>query len=251
MAREMSHVARSANRRPRLGLVACAFLAASLLGTAARVTRADEIGRDGLFITVPHPITENAVLQIEHRIQDAVERQGRTLAVVVFDFNPHGKPAGTSNVFPCMQLQDYIGRLSLGQVRKCPRVLTVAYVQEEVTDHTVLPVLACREIVMSSKGKLGHVLRSQDGSLAKEAYQAYREAFQAKSKPALLEKLMEPSKNLSMVALEEAQKLGLCQAHVETRPDVKDLYGLPALACARTPWKAARRSFGASKSTER
>jgi membrane-bound serine protease (ClpP class) len=206
------------------------FGVAGILAGALAPTRADDVRRDGLFITVPNPITENVVLQIKNQVQDAVEHQNRTLSVVVFDFNPHGKPAGTGNVFPCMDLNDFISRLSRGEIPKCPRVLTVAYVQEEVTDHTVLPVLACREIVMSSKAKLGHILRSQDKPLAKESNEAYRNAFQVKSKPDLLRKFMEPSKNMAMIDLEEAQKAGLCKARMESRPDVKDLYGLPALS---------------------
>src|SRR6516165_149553 len=99
---------------------------------------------DGLFITVPNPISETAVLQIENRINEATQRQNRTLSVIVFDFNPHGNPSGTSNVFPCLQLKDVINRLNLGQVPRA-RVITVAYLQNEVTDHTVLPVLACQE----------------------------------------------------------------------------------------------------------
>jgi membrane-bound ClpP family serine protease len=193
--------------------------------------RADEIGKDGLFITVPNPITENAVLQIEQRVKDAVERQGRSLRVVVFDFSPNGKPSGTANVFPCMHLKDYISRLRLGQIAKCPNVLTVAYLQDEVTDHTVLPVLACREIVMSSKAKLGHVLRSQDKPLGKEAKQAYDEVAKAWPIPELLPKLFEPSKNLSLLDEKQARKQGLCKGPpLETRQDVKEQYGLPALS---------------------
>jgi len=230
MAVEMPPTAPPWFRRPRLVGVFCALAVAGLLAGALAATRADEVARDGMFITVPNPITENAVLQIKQHVQEAVERQGRTLSVVVFDFNPHGKPAGTTSVFQAMNLNDYISRLGRGEIPKCPKVLTVAYVQNEVTDHTVLPVLACREIVMSSKGKLGHVLRSQDKPLAQEGYQAYKDAFHAKSNPEVMRRLMEPSKNLSVFDLEEAQKVGLCKARVESRPDVKDLYGLPALS---------------------
>jgi membrane-bound ClpP family serine protease len=216
-------------RRFWLSRLLLAIGVAGLLVWAWVGTRADEIVRDGLFITVPNPITENAVLQIKQQIQDAVERQGRSLSVVVFDFNPFGKAAGTTNVFPCMDLKDFINRLGVGEIRKS-RVLTVAYIQDEVTDHTVLPALACHEIVMSSKGKLGNVLRNQDKPLAQESAQAYKDAFQAKTRPDLVRKIMEPSKNLSVIGVEEAQKIGLCKARLESRVDVKDLYGLPALS---------------------
>jgi membrane-bound serine protease (ClpP class) len=208
------------------GLLRAAGLA-GILACALAAVPFDDTRRDGMFITVPDPISENGVIEIKNLIRDAVERQNRTLSVVVFDFNPHGKSARTTNVFPCMDLKDFITRLGLGEIPKCPRVLTVAYLQNEVTDHTVLPVLACREIVMSSKAKLGHVLGG-DKPLAMEASEAYKDTFQVKSNPNLLRKLMEPSKNLAMLDLD--QKAGVCKARMESRADVKDLYSLPALS---------------------
>jgi membrane-bound serine protease (ClpP class) len=204
-----------------------------LLGAAApgpSILRAGDKTTDGLFITVPNPITENAVLQIEQRVRSAVERQGRVLDVVVFDFNPQGKPSGTGNVFPCMQLKDYISRLSTGQVPKCPRVLTVGYVQDEVTDHTVLPLLACREIVMSSKGQFGYVQRGQDQQLSKEAQHAYEETARAWPATGLLAKITDSSKTQALIDVELARKLGLCRSRLESRIDVKDQYNLPTLS---------------------
>jgi membrane-bound serine protease (ClpP class) len=220
----------SVSRHQRLGRWLCAVAAAGLTAAAFAPMRAAELKSDGLFITVPNPITETAVLHIENRVKDAVERQGRRLSAVVFAFNPHGKPSGTSNVFPCLQLKDFITRLKLGQVPKCPAVTTVAYIENEVTDHTVLPALACGEIAMSSKGKLGHVLRNQDRPLAKEAEQAYREVAKTRPIPDLLTKIMDPSPNRSMFDITEAQRVELCNVRLESRGSAKDLYGLPALS---------------------
>jgi membrane-bound serine protease (ClpP class) len=219
--------ASTCTRRPRRGQGLCALAIAGVLAGALLPARSSELGSDGLFITVPNPITEPAVLQIENRIKEAVERQGRTIKVIVFDFNPHGKQSGTHNVFPCLQLKDIINRLNLGQFAKCPNVLTVAYVQNDTTDHTVLPVVACREIVMSSKGRLGDILRSQTQPLAKEAKQAYEDVARLWPIPDLLSKLMA---RLPLIDVEEAQRLGLCKVKLETRPGVKDQYGLPALS---------------------
>jgi membrane-bound serine protease (ClpP class) len=210
-----------------LGPGLCAFAVAGLLVTALTRVGSADFGSDGLFITVPNPITETAVLQIENRIKDATLRQGRTLSVIVFDFSPHAKASGTSNFFPCLQLKDAINRLNLGQVPKCPRVLTVAYVQNDVTDHTVLPVLTCREIVMSSQGKLGHILRSQNQPPPKEAKQAYEDAAKAWAIPELVPMLMDRP---ALIDVEEAQRLGLCKVRLDSRPGVKDQYGLPALS---------------------
>src|SRR5438876_8054880 len=217
-------------RLPRLGRWLVALAVALALGPALVPGRADVVGSDGLYITVPSAITESAASQIQQRVTDAVERQGRTLSVVVFDFNPHGKPSGTINPFPCLQLQAFITRLSLGQVPKCPNVLTVAYVSNEVTDHTVLPVLACREIAMSSSGKIGNVLGRQDQALPKAVKQAYDDVAKRWNIPDLLPKLMEPSKELSLVDVEQAQGLGLCKVRLESRRSVADLYGLKGLS---------------------
>lgn len=206
----------------RLALASvCCALAASW-----PLAHGDGVSTDGLFITVPNPITETAALQIERRVTQAVEREGRKLGVIVFDFNPQGKPAGTTNVFAALQLRDFVTRLSLGQVPKCQGVLTVAYVHGEVTDHTLLPVLACREVVMSSKGKLGQALRGQTGPLSREARQAYEDVARPWNIPELLPRLLESGRDEPLLDVEQAQKMGLCKARLETRSSVKDQYGL-------------------------
>jgi membrane-bound serine protease (ClpP class) len=214
---------------PRSALVAVLMLTAALV--LHLPGQSQEVTRDGLYITVANPITETAVSLIKQRVKDAAGRQKRTLKVVVFDFNQHGKASGTSNVFPCMELKNFISDLGSGQIAGCKDVLTVAYVREEVTDHTVLPVLACREIVMSSKGKLGNILGSQGKLPPEEARQAYVKT--AATHPAgdkVLAKMELPSKNLSLYDLKEAQAIGLCTVPQETPSDVKDQYGLPALS---------------------
>src|SRR5438876_6462890 len=70
-----------------------ALLAGTLAGTPARAQPA----RDGLFITVPNPIDDKAVSQIERKVQEAVERQKGNITIVVFDFNPQGLPSGSSD----------------------------------------------------------------------------------------------------------------------------------------------------------
>ncbi|HYV39073.1 MAG TPA: NfeD family protein [Gemmataceae bacterium] len=210
----------------RLGGILLAVAGASFIVTGFCSAYGNDEPKDGLFITVPNPITDTAVSQIELRIKDAVEREKRPIKVVVFDFNPNGKPAGTGNIYPCMNLKNLINKLNRGQYQKIGSVQTVAYVQEEVTDHTVLPVLACREIVMSSKGKLGHILGGPE-ALDKDGIQAYEEAAKPWAIPSLLPKMKELSKNASMFEVDEAQKIGLCKAKIETRQGVQDLYGLP------------------------
>ena len=58
--------------------------------------------------TVPNPITDQAVQQIKLKVRDALERQKRSIEIVVFDFNPDGQPAGSDNFGSPSDLADYI-----------------------------------------------------------------------------------------------------------------------------------------------
>src|SRR4051794_36784244 len=64
---------------------------------AASFAAAQEPGRkDGLFLTVPNPIEGKTAEVLRKKIVDAVEKQGRVIEMVVFDFNPDDLPAGSS-----------------------------------------------------------------------------------------------------------------------------------------------------------
>src|SRR5438128_1370343 len=125
-------------------VVILALLGGSLVVAPARAQPA----RDGLFITVPNPIDDKAVSQIERKVQEAVERQKRTITIVVFDFNPQGLPSGTSDWNSPNRLAEYIRHLQQGTVpgKNYPHITTIAFIQNLVTKQTVLPVLACKQI---------------------------------------------------------------------------------------------------------
>lgn len=161
-------------------------------GLANRVTAQDGVRKDGLFLTVPNPITDNAVVQIKKKVEDALERQKRRrIDTIVFDFNPYdpnssegrGQPSGTSHFGSCYDLAEYIRNLRLGQVKPIyPKMTTVAFVHNEVSKHTVLPMLACGQIIMSDQvqkgttqylARFGDVLRGQDGRLTDTQRRAY------------------------------------------------------------------------------
>ena len=124
---------------------------------------------DGIFITVRNPITTNVATRVKSKVERLLQRPDQRNLKIVFDFNPDGYPATTADYGPCRTLAQFI--LDLHQVN------TVAFVHNDVTGHTVLPVLACKEIVMSkggkplrdqarsAEGKLGDVLRDQTGVL--------------------------------------------------------------------------------------
>jgi membrane-bound serine protease (ClpP class) len=147
---------------------------------------------DGIFITVQNPITTD----VTHRVREATDRKvqkvresanGRRVSLkIVYDFNPDNKPAGTRDFGPCHDLAKYL--LGLRDVS------TVAFVHGEVTRHTVLPVLACKEIVMAGDARLGDVTRDQDVNvpLANSEIQAYKDVALGQNRyPAVVLKMLD------------------------------------------------------------
>jgi membrane-bound serine protease (ClpP class) len=148
-------------------LLVCLAAGSCALPAAAQ---APDKGGDGMFVTVPNPVTESAVEQIKAKVRLAFERQGRAIRVVVFDFNPSG-PSGTSEYGPCITLKSYITDLKLGQVELAsgrPRVNTIAFVHGEVSKFTALPALACAEMLMAPESSIGDILRGYRGTVPAE-----------------------------------------------------------------------------------
>lgn len=128
-------------------LPALSWLAALAIGgpfTAAAPAREPEPAERGIFLTVANPITSEVVNGLRERIARA-----KGVAKIVFDFNPDGKEASTRDYGPCLDLAKEIGRLQGS---------TIAFVRGPVSRHTVLPVLACQQLVMSSDAVLGPIL---------------------------------------------------------------------------------------------
>src|SRR5262249_26571052 len=59
---------------------------------------------------------------------------------------PNDQPASCDDWYACAKLARY-----LTELHKKEGVRTIAFVHDEVTRHSVLPVLACSEVVISSK----------------------------------------------------------------------------------------------------
>jgi len=105
-------------------------------------------GKDGMFVSVRHPITDEVIQKIKKKIDDAFHNK-RKLDTIVFDFNPNGQPSASSNWSSCYSLAEFIRKLQKGYEQN-PKVKVMAFVSDQVTHHSVLPVLACRDqIVMS------------------------------------------------------------------------------------------------------
>jgi membrane-bound ClpP family serine protease len=177
-----------------------ALLAVLCAATPAAAQNKQE--RDGLWITVPNPIKSTDVVQIQKKILDAVERKHRKLEVIVFDFNPNDAPAGTSMFGACSDLARYLRKLRLGQAGdNFPQTIyTVAYVHNEVCKHTVLPVMACAELLMADdKAKIGDVLRGQPEGLSPEEKAAYAEVARAHRFPELVRHMFDGGPTLRKV----------------------------------------------------
>jgi membrane-bound serine protease (ClpP class) len=120
----------------------------------------------GLVETVNNPITEGVVSQIKSQVEAARTAPGSKVKTVIFNFNPEGRDAATEAYGTSYELAKYIRDLRNNGIR------TVAFVQGKTTRHTVLPVIACEEIVMSSDAKLGEVA-TKDAKVTKTEQDVY------------------------------------------------------------------------------
>src|SRR5262245_23204471 len=68
---------------------------------------------EGMFVTVPNPITSEALIRIQKQIDTRINdpNEARKVRTVVFDFNPDGKPASTAQPGICGDLTAYIRKI--------------------------------------------------------------------------------------------------------------------------------------------
>ncbi|MFM8274369.1 MAG: NfeD family protein [Gemmata sp.] len=149
---------------------------------------AQETAGTAMFVTVANPITSEAAErlknQISYRTQDA--RGGGRAQTVVFDFTPDGRPAATANFGPCYDLAKFIGSLK-------GRVNTIAYLRAPAAGHTVLPVLACGELVMAKAATLGPVVTEGVSPPDEVMRAAYRQVFNRDDRWPIVQKMFDPS----------------------------------------------------------
>jgi membrane-bound ClpP family serine protease len=247
---------------PPLG--ALAWLVVVWVVSPAAVLAADEPAEDGLFITVANPITSEVVSQVKEKTERARQRSDRRIRKIIYDFNPDNRPAGSSQYGPCRDLARYL--LGLQDVR------TIAFVHNEVSRHTVLPALACSELVMSHDARIGDALRDQPEPLGKDQERFYQEVARHGGRWPIIWKMLNKDievlegrrrddgsvwyvargheeKGVQIVRTEpvllagtiglytaaEAQKYGLCKLIKESRQEVADAYQLPASSLREDP----------------
>jgi membrane-bound ClpP family serine protease len=229
---------------------------ALLLPAAAR---AADPPADGLIVQVPAAITSESTNRLRSvlygplkRFEAGAARQGGRFTLVC-DFNPDGRRARCDDFGASYSLAVYLRSLP----RDIKGVRTVAFVHGEVKRHSVLPVLACSEIVFSEQGKLGPVAGAgQEASRVERT--AYEEVVRNRFPLPLVRKLYDPAVEVvragdRYAAADEqprprgelvpdlpmndtvaynfplARKLGLCQQLASARlEDVRVVYGLPS-----------------------
>src|SRR5262245_63220748 len=149
---------------------------AFLVPSPARAQEAPQA--DGVFVTVPNPITEGAInSQIKPAIDHARNDPRRNVKKVIFDFNPDGKDSATGSFGPSYELAKYI------RILRDNGIMTIAFVHGKTTRHTVLPVIACEELVMSSGAQIGEVW-SKEVPVTKDEqtiYQQFAQPVKARS----------------------------------------------------------------------
>ncbi len=125
------------------------------------------VAAEGLVVSVPSPLTAEAVARIKGRLQAAKERPDRRPDVVVFDFNPLDKDAASADYGTCGDLAEFIATQH--------DLSTVAYVHAKTTGHLALPVLACKQLVCGPQAALGEVVAAGDAPLTGYKANAYLE----------------------------------------------------------------------------
>ncbi|WP_162656671.1 NfeD family protein [Tuwongella immobilis] len=122
---------------------------------------------EGLFITVPNPITSDVVTRIRATTQTALNHPKRPIRKFIFDFTPNGKEAATRDYGVAYELSKEIKELTLNGGT------TIAFLTGKVTLHSVLPVLACSEIAMSTEAKIGQVVEPNSPLLPRNELDYY------------------------------------------------------------------------------
>jgi membrane-bound ClpP family serine protease len=154
--------------------------------------RAQEDSIEGLFVTVRSPITSDVAYGVKEIANRAILKFksgdaeiARRSLVIVFDFSPSSNgPSDNPDFGGCYTLAEYIHALQGAD--------TVAFLHGEVTGHTVLPVLACQQVVMSSEAKIGRVFADPEVGKSDVKIGAYLEVTKDRRSPAVVRKMLDP-----------------------------------------------------------
>ena len=174
---------RSVDRSRRV--FAFAVLAALVMGSAAPAQ--EKPAADGAFVTVASPIDEKEFERLKADINRLRADPARPVKTIVFDFNPEGKDASSPNFGGPYELAKFIRDLANNGVK------TVAFVRAKLTGHSVLPAIACADLVMSNDaGRLGPVV-DQDSQLPEPAERKIYAEFAGRLRRGVVAKMLDKS----------------------------------------------------------
>jgi membrane-bound ClpP family serine protease len=240
-----------------------AACAPALLLLLAGAAAAEGPPAEGQCLSVRSPLTSEEVNRVKEVSTWVLSHaRERTDVKLVYDFNPGKGSASTAEFGPCNELAEYLMGLH--------DVTTIAFVHGEVSRHTVLPVLACKELVMSADARLGPVVEDQDLPLTDTKKQGYRDVVKGRSLcPAVVLKLLDRNMEVlqgvrkgavwyidasqeqeernkdgvivsnhdpvvgrgrASYTTAQAQTFGLCQRKLESLQEVVSEYNLPRTA---------------------
>jgi membrane-bound ClpP family serine protease len=190
---------------------------------------------DGMFISVLHPITEGLVSQIEAKIDRAIRgKDRRSIKVIIFDFNTDGRATGTPEHYMPEKLKNLIVDLERNNLGYGGSIKTFAFVHGPVSRHTLLPVLACSQIIMSEDASLGPVWG--EGEQPKpEIEKIYKKLGDDRLREDAVNKLLQGER----IVTKQARQSQLCSERAESRQEVRRKLLLSAQSL-REDWLAGR-----------
>jgi membrane-bound ClpP family serine protease len=174
--------------RASLGLLIVVLAAFAFAPPAS----ADEPQAGGIIETVNNPITAGVISQIKSRVEAARTNPRNNVKKVLFNFNPEGRDAATEDFGPSYDLAKYIRSLRNNGIQ------TIAFVNGKTTRHTVLPVIACDQVAMSSTAKLGAVRSNKDATLDNTELNAYLEMAGRIDRMGPVRRMFDPNVKLVM-----------------------------------------------------
>ncbi len=198
-----------------------------LLGLALPLPGRAESEAAGLVL--PIPAVQKQILETAERLPQTLEKARKRLPKgrdfrLICDFNPDGSANSSESFGACYELARKLRDLQTQGVQ------TVAYVHGDVSRHSVLPVLACAEIVLSKDppAHLGPVVPAEARKgLAASERQAYEEIGR-RYPPALVRKLYDS--NLAVVQVDGVRPSERYQA---SSPGVRGI-PIPELGVGQT-----------------
>jgi membrane-bound serine protease (ClpP class) len=179
-------------------------LAGAVLLLAALAPRAfaDGSADRGYVLNVPSNLTTEWIEQKQKYIDELLNRfekrrdpQNKGVFKLICDFNPNHQESSCPDYYACAKLADYLTTLRERNVR------TIAFVHDEVKRHSVLPVLACSEIVVSAKASgqgpnqrtpgFGYVNQDPAKPLPPKQRDTYLEMARGRFSTALIQKMFD------------------------------------------------------------